>query len=128
MSAKMLREAAKVLRNRAKAATTGPWRYVNTEVLGDGTPFGDVRDPKGQRVGDSDDEGSAFILFDGVYVATMHPGVGLATAAVLDALATDVETLESAEGRRLNDATLDMNLSAYPECVDLARRILGGDS
>ncbi|MFK5691322.1 hypothetical protein ACI3EY_16815 [Ornithinimicrobium sp. LYQ92] len=66
-SARRLRDAAKVLRKGAEKATCGPWRVVGALV---GSPIGDVT----YYADDS----------DAVYIATMHPGVGLALADWLD--------------------------------------------
>jgi hypothetical protein len=84
MSADLLREAAEVLRGRARRTGPAPWKYETVEILGDGSAFGDVRDAAGERVGDSDDEGGSFFICDGMYIATMDSGVGLALADWLD--------------------------------------------
>jgi hypothetical protein len=88
MTSDLLRQAATVLRERADAATPGPWR---TDVEIDGVHAGSrtvVRAGVGYRsrvvsVGQtrphhSKGEASA------AYIATMHPGVGHALADWLD--------------------------------------------
>ena len=89
MSADRLREAAKVLRERATAATPGPWQgrdgaswAAQVCVLdGDGHPVAAT----------SMTESVPSALSDATYIATMHPGVGLALAEWLNqaALHTD---------------------------------------
>lgn len=74
MSAARLREAARVLRERAEAATPGPWEMF--------------RDPIGIHVESGGERG---LIADAVYIATMHPGVGLALADWLDTAANNAE-------------------------------------
>lgn len=75
-----LREAARVLRERAEAATPGPWEYVVSEFESLG---GDVLDVTTH--GCSCDYSCN--RTDPAYIATMHPVVGLALANWLDAQA-----------------------------------------
>ena len=76
MSAETLRRAATVLRERAEKATPGPWRMVG-EFLND--------TERAYVVPERDDHyvcagGSPDLDDDSPYIATMHPGVGLALA------------------------------------------------
>ena len=106
MSADRLREAARVLRERAEAATRGPWNWECyredlPSLLGlAGTPG--VYEWR-QEVIEADHSGecgcrSACYLTLGVdpadqtYIATMHPGVGLALADLLDVTARHVSS------------------------------------
>ena len=75
MSADKLREAAKVLRERAEAATPGPW--VQNGNNGIHTRVGACVATTAQH---NDGRRKA----DAVYLHTMHPGVGLALADWLD--------------------------------------------
>lgn len=80
MSAQRLRDAAKVLRERAEDATPGPWAA---------TACGDLNfNPSDLRIGWT-------VHFsrpaNAAYIATMHPGVALALARLLDNAAEDFE-------------------------------------
>jgi hypothetical protein len=94
-----LREAARLLRDRAQAATPGPWEHTEHgqggsfmgcgQVItwGDGVEGGNIAAPSGDlypRGGYSPSE-------DMAYIATVHPGVGLALARLLDEHADSVE-------------------------------------
>lgn len=80
-----LREAARVLRERAEAATPGPWT---------------VPLPDDEYVGPADvvsvgEPGSRYVICehagtDATYIATMHPGVALAVAEWLVDLSDEV--------------------------------------
>ena len=134
MSAELLRKAATILRERAEAATPGPWR-----VCAEGS--------EGSRIApDCADkrERSRFIgVLNGrvqpedgrnaAYIATMHPGAGLALA---DWLEDEVHRAKYRE-----DQQADMNLSrvrdepfpAYYDrstklALEVARLIVGGDA
>ncbi|AKU15779.1 hypothetical protein [Luteipulveratus mongoliensis] len=104
MNAERLREAAKVLRERAAAATAGPWYSDPTlyNVVFSGRGSGD-------DVAVSEDFDKRA---DAEYIATMHPGVGIGMAKLLD---------ERAESWRL-DVDYDTDALA------LADLILGGES
>jgi hypothetical protein len=77
VSAAELRKAAETLRERAKAADAPPWEQDGVV----GSPWNDliVNDASNGIIADCDtsDENAA-------YIATMHPGVGLALAEWLD--------------------------------------------
>lgn len=112
MSAETLREAARVLRERAGAATRGPWF---TDEAGTNGVFTEAR-----VSGTSEDVAYAAAGWGRVgtdhYIATMHPGVGLALADLLEHLATDHENAD-VDGRTWDHGA-----------VPLARAILGGAS
>ena len=87
MSADRLREAARVLRERAEAATPGPWLHIPASVCGPGTLGGGM-------TGDPEEHvymGNQHPPEDAAYIATMHPGVGLALADWLDTAANNAE-------------------------------------
>jgi hypothetical protein len=104
MSAADLRQAAETLRERAAAATPGPWEShlsKHPDLGGDVvrvTDLGCSCDYSCNRT-------------DPPYIATMHPGVGLALAAWLDDEAKAVAAYHA------NKAT--------PFALDLARLING---
>ena len=91
-----LRAAAKLLRDRANSATSGPWRYnpvkhfryPGTSTFEESVFTG----PAGKdalsvaRTGPSDDPQS---MADADYIASMHPVVALAVADLLDEVAAD---------------------------------------
>lgn len=83
MTADRLREAARVLRERAEAATPGPWC---DEYSGRTGPV--VMDAASRNALDHVAKCSHFRdRSDAAYIATMHPVVGLALANWLDAQA-----------------------------------------
>lgn len=93
MSADRLREAARVLRERAEAATDGEWQAM-----------GSTRVPVHLRAIAHDGEGRRITRFvitemdrhqDATFVATMHPGVAPALADWLDDEAEWVEADEN---------------------------------
>lgn len=102
VSAEILRKAAAVLRERAKAATPGPWRDSSTE---DGVRFGalvsdrphpDRANP--EKGGWAYDEGyggclvgESHMSWDRAYLATVDPTFGVAVADWLDNEALEFE-------------------------------------
>lgn len=114
MSAQRLRDAAKVLRERAEAVPESPWYavhlngehlYMNpddhTWVVDSGPSF--ICDLNGDHAGRAE---------VATYIATMHPGVALALAEWLDAAAREEDAFECGD--------------IYPRTV--ADLILGADS
>ena len=82
MSSDRLREAARVLRERAEAATPGPWEATDNFGHDAGRAYvipSDPEIPTYVSAGGSPDEDC-----DAAYIATVHPGVGLALADWLD--------------------------------------------
>jgi hypothetical protein len=85
MSADVLRQAATILRERAEGATPGPWFLDAAGATGVYTEA---------RVSETSQDVALPVIhpggLDGTdrYIATMHPGVGLALADWLDAEAT----------------------------------------
>ena|SRR5690606_5605766 len=110
MSADRLREAAKVLRERAEAASEGPWWDIRAGLPGTDAEWIVDSDPTFIASTHIDsDRGKS----DATYIATMHPGVGLALADWLDADA---------------DLSDDMDMPCEDEAVRLAGLILGSKS
>lgn len=112
MSAERLREAAALLRERAEAATPGPW-HVDPETH----RFATIEGP---HVRHSAPNYTTAVITHGwdsnvEYIATMHPGVGLALADWLDSIA------EWIEGRPFSTPTNSHALA-------VADQILGGAS
>jgi len=94
-----LRTAAKLMRERATAATPGPWTpmALGSEGYLVLREHGTIRERGKGRVGrfgckDWDDDRA-----DAEYVASMHPLVALAVADWLDAEAASIEIYESAD-------------------------------
>lgn len=91
-AAEELREAARLLRERAEKATPGPWasldggdRLVAWKPDGDGD-FDYVID---EPIGNADNAD---------YIALMHPGVGLALADFLDVALRTVDVVQGLDG------------------------------
>jgi hypothetical protein len=113
MSADELRRAAALLRERAEAATPGPWFLDGAGCSGIFTEA---------RVSETSQD-VAFVVngwpdadATEAYIAAMHPGVGSLLADLLEHLATDYENAE-VDGRTLDHALMP-----------LARLILAGAS
>ena len=116
MAADRLRAAATLLRERAEAATPGPWFVEEDDwdvhVLANDPhiqiPYGVARD-----LGDRDG--------DAAYIAAMHPLVGLAVAGWLDTIAGEAASNEEFDG-------LDpyQTIAGYADALAVADLILGG--
>lgn len=123
MSADELRQAAETLRTRATMATPGPWetgeRCVWGLSLSPSKNYEVVTDGPGG-------EGGVGSTDDADYIATMHPGVGLALADWLDAVATAEDNINDAAPRRLSDDRLSLNIAGWDEASSLAHLINGG--
>lgn len=102
-----LRSAAQVLRERAEAATAGSWHADAWEIYS-----GHVGGLWVAESCDTDDPPRA--EGNGRYIATVHPGVGLALAQLLDEHA---DSVEEDDGQVVT--------SAVDQAVKLARLILG---
>ena len=89
-----LREAAKVLRERAGAATPGPWEAAQDHLTH--SVGADVRSVPsgGYAAADCCGYQGASTNEDAAYIATMHPGVALALADWLDETARWVPIME----------------------------------
>jgi len=84
MTAELLRDAAKVLRERAEKATPGPWH-----AEGKVGQTKEIHAGPGMLRGIGRDLAVAERVFgrDANYILTMHPGVGLALADWLESMA-----------------------------------------
>ena len=103
MSADLLQRAAEMLRERAERATPGPW----------GVSWSAVRDTEQYAVA------APKRPWDAAHIATLHPGIGLALADVLDLASL-------AAGFAELDAAHDGREHTIPEqYLTLARAILG---
>lgn len=120
MSAQRLRDAAKTLRERAEAATPGPWRAMEHDnypgdegvaLLGSAPTVTGSHMIGYFHVGEQ-----AQMEADGALAATMHPGVALALAQVLESLAFDREVNDEIDGR------------TWSELLAVADLILGSQS
>jgi hypothetical protein len=100
-----LREAAKLMRERAKPCDQGPWA-VDHDAPGAGSLISGA-DWSIAR-GHSD---------EAEYIASMHPGVGMAAAALLEAVVPVIL-----------DAPYEELTGAARATVDFARAYLGSES
>jgi len=100
--AQELREAARLMKERAKVATPGPWRYdPGKHFRAPGTCSFEESvfvGPIGKealsvaRTGETDDPES---MADAAYIASMHPGVAVAVAGWLDDEAAGYEAYDA---------------------------------
>lgn len=113
-----LREAAELLRTRAEAATRGPWqRAADHPAASDQYPangFGYWSGEYARCVSYSGTGDGVEADLDAIYIVTVHPGVGLALARLLDEHADSVEE----DGGQVVTSAVD-------QAVELARLILG---
>ena len=109
-----LREAAKVLRERAEAATPGPWHYAEAARgnPADGPTVVQVCDIDGPLLEGDYESGPGYAA---ALAATMHPGVAMALAAWLHA---------EAHHRSHDPSEHDGTPSGY--ALRVAEAILGG--
>lgn len=126
-----LREAARVLRERAGAASSGPWEvgptfgardsrvYVRTEGAFDWVGSADAAEP--QTVMACQVANVPWFRANAAYIATMDPLVGLALADLL-------ESVESVYGKDFNTVAAQPGHPLGPQLLALSRRILGGGS
>ena len=117
MSAEKLREAAKALRERAEAATGDEWEHFPDGLVWrtDDVP--------------GDPTCAAAQVEDAAYIATMHPGVGLALADWLDDVAAGWVWDEDGEGGVWDDGMpMALSQSLDWHAARIADLILGGAS
>ena len=134
-AADTIREAAKVLRERAEAdrVPAGPWRPGESVAM---TQY-DERSWGGKRqwsVGSdrgADRLGLSVAVMQGRpsentarYIATMHPGVALALADWLD---DEAERIPPHATHAMTSGGMEIGIDAAPS-VRVARQILGGDA
>ena len=132
MSADTLRRAAALLRERADAATPGPWSAADEYgLIPEADPAWCISQMRPGYQSMSPTEGYVGDVAevwcerkdacpDADYIATMHPGVGLALADWLDLMAWQHETF----GQNMSGFLLDHSKRAE----DVARLILGATS
>ncbi|HET7405540.1 MAG TPA: hypothetical protein VFJ21_00185 [Mycobacteriales bacterium] len=94
MSADTLRRAASLMRERAEAATQGPWRAEPIRGIGlrradvRGLPENTAYDYRGDAVATAaDSEFGACLQGDADHIAGMHPAVAVAVADWLEVVA-----------------------------------------
>jgi hypothetical protein len=126
MSADLLRKAAEILRKRAEAATPGPWSHYPDTFRSD-MPVHRLGSNAAQNAGGIGDVGltpaeHAHGLADAAYIATMHPGVGLALADWLDSVAR----VDLGRGQRETHVSCDADCDVV-RAATLARLIVGED-
>ena len=99
MSADLLRRAAALMRERAEAATPGPWRFTDSEAVNDVWDGGMVvvstdADPIANVLDEwyEPDPGEPAPINDAEHIASWHPAVALAVADWLDATAAEHES------------------------------------
>jgi hypothetical protein len=119
VSAETLREAARLMRERAEAATRGPWHYPPTRgwrgvVM---SRFGCLWAPARGRDGQLNHEP------DGVHIASWHPTVALAVADMLDNAAQDAE-MQGPDGELRSQWDMRVHL-ATTRALAVARAYLG---
>lgn len=115
MTAELLRRAAAHLRERAESATPGPWETFETL---DAETFVSERGRRAFGVVSRPATGRGdYGANNARYIATMHPGVGLALAAWLE------NSAHHAESREANGMPADQ--SADPRPLAVARAVLG---
>lgn len=128
MSADRLRQAATLLRERAEAATPGPWRSEPKPRRADvrGLPENTSYDYRGDSVATAaSGEFGACRPEDAAFIATMDPTVSLAVAAWLDDMAVGWNWDD--DGREHLDAddnplTLDESMDSH--AVKIADAVL----
>ena|ERR1035438_1386471 len=84
-----LRSAAKLMRERASAATPGPWEYVNDFDITHGYEINEHGRAQANWIatvdaGDDELDEAGMLPLNAAYIASMHPAVALAVADWLD--------------------------------------------
>ena len=118
---KMMREAAAVLRERAQRATSPPWADSPS-----GNPYRALVAPKPHPDRENPETGGwayeesyggclvgeSLMKSDRAYIATMHPGVGLALADWLDRIADASNPGDDTDPAGLDIAKLILNVDS----------------
>lgn len=137
MSADVLRKAAALMRERAEAATPGPWSAADEHGLLDGAepawcvsnmrPGYEAMSPTEGYLGDVAETSLGFHEArdqrNAEHIAGMHPAVALAVADWLDKAARDMQAVvedANAYGEQVRDLTRD-----FGPALNLARAYLG---
>lgn len=136
--AQKIRRAAALMRERAQAATRGPWRnhdgyvrdggYVATVLAGEGNETRPVAWIPSFSNQPADLDKQAWP--DAIYIAAMHPGVALAIADQWDAVADDMGDDEVVERGTAGIGVLVLGRIFAPRktwtaAVNAARTLLG---
>jgi hypothetical protein len=127
MTAELLREAAALMRERAEAATPGPWHPATTGVEC-GDHWSVIEYPAMNPVarvpsddGSNDDQREP----DARHIASWHPAVALAVADVLDSLAQRAEDIcDATPTVEFGNRVAEQNLTGYAEAATVARAYL----
>jgi hypothetical protein len=124
MSADLLREAAEVLRERIDGSQPSPW-YAELSILApDDANWWFVCDANGFEVAQTRHSVKA----EAAYIATMHPGVGLALADWLDEIAAGWMWDDEGAACDWDGMPLKLDEAVDSHAVKVARLILGGAS
>ena len=116
MSAETLRRAASLMRERAEAATQGPWLLDSIENGEHGLFLPDGRGPEHERLGCGGSQIAGWMTdFNATHIASWDPAVALAVATWLDSHA-DIHALR----------TCDERLIVPCPALAVARAYLGG--
>ena len=120
--AQEIRRAAETLRQRAQAATPGPWVpskayrlnvVAPDKIVGRGSHPGTVTDAPGE----------SFNSANAAYIATLDPGVGEALADLLD---NEASVIDGAE--QYPDLHMPLNGARCDLLLAVARAINGGEA
>lgn len=116
MSAEVLREAAALMRERAEAATPGPWEHLGDHLVWPSDMGPAANDPILAMVGDAHAESAA-------HIASWHPSVTLAVADLLEA---EAAAQEFDTGVGLSESEAASGIGTFALAV--ARAYLGSES
>lgn len=128
MSAEILRRAANLMRERAGAATPGPWLV---DQPGDGAPLfiGNRTDGSvystADRMGDLTSAAAAQRRDDAEHIASWHPAVALAVADWLDSMYRRWEAAENSLSAMSVRAMSGGLNHPDPDALAVARAYLG---
>lgn len=130
-----LREAARLMRERAQMATPSPWRESGVDGNRYAALVADQPHPDRMKGGGWQwDEGyggcligESLMATDRAYIASWHPAVALAVADWLDAEATIWDHLDALriEVSKTKGAVISIPYSSQNEALKLARTYLG---
>jgi len=128
-NAETLRKAASLMRERAEAATAGPWSTYADEtdhIVFDQYGIGVQSDASHDVVCYS---GQVYSR-DAAHIASWHPAVALAVADWLEVVATRYESMLDtfAPGSRAGAVTAAENVTGWSEALAVARAYLGGEA
>jgi hypothetical protein len=129
-AADQLRQAAATLRERAGAATPGPWGSWGQHIVKDTGRHTCGTGPDGHfgahEPGCGLDDLGQTATEDAAYIATVHPAVGLALADWLDATARTGELVDAAL-TDCGDPPLNWEYGDMGKALAVARAVNGAD-